>query len=408
MNEKRHGHHGQIINAIYCCRWEPDTLHLRYPSTRVVMPEGQACKGKAHPDPLISESNCLDGERKFLNKMARRDVLEDEPDLAFLFSHFQMTAEEQLRILNLTKEAGGPYGIEETACHVLKTGDIIDWEKWVRIADRCVGHPEGWQWSAEDGECVRAPENLDLLYPVVIAVATVAALLFAVTGALLWRQRDLQHLVYSLESGDHVQSSLETYETPITQAVSLLKEVSHGKRFTREQQKKAVRTWQKLLSSSNLHAPDFDSTKSDRQKHLERRRRSSVESQEVAQRMVEFILNHSGAEASKAMQDPHLVDVGSLQDQPKRPRQLSECSMAELNAQFLKARKSLEELHSRAGKYTKSIGEDLMMDSFRLLEVTQRPLFAAVMIVMERHDLIRGLNLEYDRFKSFLLLVEEG
>ena len=388
------------MNVLHCCRWEPDTLHLRYPSTRVVMPEGQACKGKAHPDPLISESNCFDCERKFLNKLAREDVLEDEPDLAYLFSHFQMTTEEQLKILNLTKEAGGPYGIEETACHVLKTGDIIDWEKWVRIADRCVGHPEGWQWSAEDGACVRTPKKSDLLYPIVIAVATVAALLFAFTGALLWRQRYLQNLVHSLEAGDdHMQSSLETYETPITQAVGLLKEIKHGKRVTREQQKKAVRTWHKLLSSSNLHAPDFDSTQSDRQKYLEQPAwRSSDESQEVAQRMVEFILNHSGGEASSKA--PHFVNVN--------PRKLSELSLSELNSQFLNARKSLEQLHCQAGEYTKSIGEDLMMDSFRLLDVTQRPLYAAVMIVLERHDLIQGLNLKYDRLKSFLLLVEEG
>ena len=82
------------LNALPCvpgpCRWEPDPFLVKYPSVKLILPEeSPSCAGDYHPDPLISTSACDNG-KTLLRKMIHSSYEDDQPDLHYLWSKFQV------------------------------------------------------------------------------------------------------------------------------------------------------------------------------------------------------------------------------------------------------------------------------------------------------------------------------
>ena len=72
------------------CRWEPDPMLVKYPSVKLILPEeSPSCAGEYHPDPLISTSACDNG-KTLLRKLIHSSYEDDQPDLHYLWSRFQV------------------------------------------------------------------------------------------------------------------------------------------------------------------------------------------------------------------------------------------------------------------------------------------------------------------------------
>uniref|UniRef100_A0A061RFH0 Phosphodiesterase n=1 Tax=Tetraselmis sp. GSL018 TaxID=582737 RepID=A0A061RFH0_9CHLO len=370
--------------------WEPDMLHLKYPTTRVALPDlsSECFYDPSDMDPAVSRTNCTAPPQP-LSKLMNAELAASEPDLKFLFDSWTLSNEQVYEMLSFHRDGGlTEFDIEEAACEFLKANTSVNWRPWLKIHSLCIGENEGLVWSTEKEKCVK-PQTQGLL-PAVIAAGAIAGAIFLIAVALFVRHWRLRNYVTAIEQQFFQDGSIAlTLETPVQRAVRILKEVSKLRRVPKVTRDDALEAVRHLLSS-NLHAPIVQPGGGAGAKQFE----------ELAHNMIDFVtaqrqvseVNWSKVGSSSTSMDVSLIDFDD-------------------GGAFSNIR-SVEEYAAEAesadAALAASIGADLLQDSFRLPEAFGgRPLFTATVLVLKRHRLLVP-GRDYSKLVRFLLQVEAG
>ena len=289
---------------------------------------------------------------------------------------------------------------------VLRDGDIIHWKDLVKITRQCIGHPDDWKWSEDDRQCVGPPYTGSRTLFVLLGV-----LLMAAVAVLLFLRERLRTRVLMLRNAPNEETSFlgEMYETPIMQAVQVLKEFSNLRFVTTEQQRRAMGAWKKLLSGSDLHVPDL--LASDKLLQAQSLPQSpsfvrlAYSGNSINLKMVEYVLNKSGPK------DRPVGVIPAIRAASRKSTELLFRASSDLTPEDIYLQSVLsgfQRMEDADDELLHAIGNDLMLDAFKLLNRTDRPLFTTVMAAVKKLGIITGLNISMNRLSRFLVAVEDG
>jgi len=139
--------------------WEPDPLHVLYPSQKLIMPPNTPeCEAAAHADPMLSGNACDTGQ-SLLRKFMHADMRDSDPDLFNLWEKFRFNTDEIYEFMSLQRLAGGPYNFEDAACEFLKSDTPVNWRSWVSINDFCSSYGENYEWRPEERKCIATKDR---------------------------------------------------------------------------------------------------------------------------------------------------------------------------------------------------------------------------------------------------------
>lgn len=138
------------------CRWEPDPLLLRFPSTEVTLPRYTAeCEKGYDGDPLLSGVSCAQ-QTVSIEKYINANLKTTDPDLFFLWESFRWDNSELINLMQYHTLGGGDQSnMQGAACSWLKERfEEVRWDDWLKIHDRC---PEAnLVWDDVTSQCIQS------------------------------------------------------------------------------------------------------------------------------------------------------------------------------------------------------------------------------------------------------------